>query len=198
MKLNSAIIVGALAPLLTATIEAQSTFHFQNLVPSSGIDAPVFDADGARLTDPHYAVELWGGARSDSLSPTLDFSSGQRLILPFLSGVGAGYFTSVNQMTVWAVAGGDFAWVQVRAWDVRLGATYEEVVAIGVGGYGESSLLYKLGGNPLGLPTPPSPLTGLQAFSLLPVVPEPSTWPLFALGGTALYWAWRWRSQRRS
>ena len=56
---------------------------------------------------------------------------------------------------------------------------------LGVGGYGDSNLFQKKGGDPCGLPTPHEPLIGLQSFSL---VPEPSTWALLAFGGAYLIW----------
>ena len=91
-----------------------------------------------------------------------------------------------------------YAWLQVRAWDAGLGATYEEVTALGIGGYGASPLFYAQGADPTALlPITSGPLIGLQSFSLLPVVPEPSTWALLALGGTVL-WAFRRHPRGRS
>ena len=74
----------------------------------------------------------------------------------------------------------------MRAWDASLGATYEEVAARGLGGYREPIVFYGKGGDPLGLPTLPSPLVGLESFGLRAVIPEPSTWALFAIGALAL------------
>jgi hypothetical protein len=176
--------------LLAYVTLAQGSFRLQNLDPGNGIDAPVFDAEGNRLSGANYAAELWGGAVSNSLSPTLDLQSGLRLSLPFREGLAAGYFGTAT-VVVWAVPGGASAWVQVRAWDARLGSTYEQVTQLGIGGYGESTVFYTRSGDPTGLPTLPAPLTGLQSFSLLPVVPEPSTWALLALGGLAVGWAVR-------
>jgi hypothetical protein len=196
MKTTSLVYACTLSFLVPATVFCQSTFQFQNLVPSAGIDAPVFDAQGNRLAGANYAAELWGGATSNSLSPTIEFDDRQRVILPFREGLAAGYFGTTDSMTVWQVFAGSFAWVQVRAWDMGLGGTYEEVVARSLGGYGESTVLYLRGGNPTGLPTLPAPLTGLQSFSLLPVVPEPSTWALLALGGVGVCLA-VWRKRKR-
>ena len=106
-----------------------------------------------------------------------------------------GYFFSPSgYLSVLSVPPLGFAWLQVRVWDTRLGATYEEVAGLGIGGYGESPLFYAQGRNPLSAPPDlPGPLIGLQSFSLRPVVPEPSTWALLVLGGTALWWAVRRR-----
>ena len=85
-----------------------------------------------------------------------------------------------------------YAWLQVRAWDARLGGTYEEVMGLGIGGYGESPLFYARGNSPFAdPPIPPAPLIGLQSFSLRPVVPEPGTWMLLTLGGLGLVTATR-------
>lgn len=178
--------------MLGFTAAAQSTFRLQNFDSFASIDAPVFDAQGVRLAGPIYVAELWGGVASVSLSPTLDFDSRQRVFVPFDTGPAAGYFSSFASMTVFGAPAGDFAWVQVRAWDVRLAGTYEEVAALGVGGYGESPMLHLIGGSP-DVPTLPARLVGLESFNLRPVIPEPSTWALLTLSGTALWWGVRRR-----
>ncbi len=89
-------------------------------------------------------------------------------------------------MTVVDSFGGDFAWLQVRAWNTSLGSTYEQVAALGLGGYGESSLLYLQGGNPNAEPPiGPHLLIGLQPFSLRSI-PEPTVWQLCVIGFSAL------------
>ena len=66
-----------------------------------------------------------------------------------------------------------------------LGATYDDVVKSGVGGYGESNLFQAPGGAPFPClinPDPGKGLFGLQSFSLLPEVPEPRSFLLLLLG----------------
>ncbi len=187
MKTNSIILAFAIGFFASDAI-SQSTFRLENYNSFSGIDAPVLDAEGNRLAGVGYAVELWGGAASNSLSPTLDFNTGQRVFLAFGTGLSAGYFTSINPMTVYEVPSGQLAWLQVRAWNTSFGSTYEQVSALGIGGYGESLLLHISGGNPNGAPpTSPNPLIGLESFSLRPV-PEPAVWQLSLVGLGALLW----------
>jgi hypothetical protein len=88
----------------------------------------------------------------------------------------AGYFAYPGYLEIRTAIGFELPWLQVRAWDSRLGRSYEEVVSLGLGGYGESDLFQKFGG---GFPALPEPLIGLQSFSLRPVIPEPSSALLF-------------------
>jgi hypothetical protein len=195
MKSLLVTVPGVLILSLSCTGLSQGTFQFQNLTQVYGVDAPVFDANGLRLEGPNYLAELYGGTTVSSLAPAIGEQSGTRVMAPFFTGIGVGYFQGPS-VSIPGVIGGTMAWVQVRAWDARLGATYEQVSALGIGGYGQSILVHLTSGNP-STPTSPAPLIGLQSFSLLPVIPEPSTWALLALGGTALWRAWRRRRLQR-
>jgi hypothetical protein len=185
----------ALSVLLTSILlvlpnpsRGQSTFYFSNLVPGVGLDAPVFDAEGTRLSSTSYVAMLYGGATPDSLQPAFDevyFHNMEPVPFTYAPGGLAGYYRYFGYVQIGNVDAGTgaSAWLQVRAWDVRLGETYEEVVALGIGGYGESTLFQKRGGDPsLGVPTPPEPLTGLESFSLRAIIPEPSASVLLLLG----------------
>jgi hypothetical protein len=123
----------------------------------------------------------------------VDFLYGSREIV----GLGRpGYFWSSNgDLAVMTVPPSGWAWLQVRIWDVQLGATYEEASVRGMGGYGQSAVFYAQGGNAYDSLALPEPLIGLQSFSVLQPIPEPSTWALAALGGTAL-WAGRRKAKR--
>jgi hypothetical protein len=97
-----------------------------------------------------------------------------------LTGAGAGYFVLQGYVEVPGVSPGAPASVQVRAWDAGLGSSYEQVVALGIGGYGESILLHINSGGTL--QSLPAPLLGLQSFSLLAEVPEPNAVVLLLFG----------------
>jgi hypothetical protein len=175
------------AMLTSSVCDGQGTFDLSNYGPLAGIDAPVFDATGRnRLEGTSYLCNLYAGLTTDSLQPV-------GAPVSFLTGSSAGYFLGgVRELRDPFIPGGMFTWVQVRAWDIRLGATYEDVVGRGLGGYGESRLLFLQAGGGGINPGPPSPLYGLQSFSLRPI-PEPSAALLFLLG---LPWL-LWRSLRR-
>jgi hypothetical protein len=173
-----------LAALLTPRpSQAQSTYIFQNYL-AGGFDVPVFDAAGNRLSGTGYVAVLYGGPSPDTMQLGDDQGLAPMSPVPFTFipvGLG-GYFRDPSFVEVNSIPPGGFAWLQVRAWDVRLGATFDDAVKQGLGGYGESSLFYARGGNPTGLPGLPEPLTGLQSFSLLPVVPEPNSFLLVLPG----------------
>jgi hypothetical protein len=181
------------AALASLCIDAQSIFVFQNRSVNGAIDAPVFDSLGVRLSGTSYFAELYGSVSSSSLVPTTTLDQQSRIRLPFATGAYAGYFAPNNAvMTVWDTVPGGWAWLQVRAWDARLGATYEDAVALAVGGYGESPVFYADGGNPLDQFPFPGPLIGLESFSLRPIIPEPSAVALLVAGSGA----W-WLRRRR-
>ena len=179
------------------SVSAQSTFDFVNYVPGV-LDAPVFDASGNRLAGSNYVAMLYGGPIVDSLTPAKDYPSRQIMVptpfslMPFGQ---SGYFDYDRLVAIFTVSPMGFAWLQVRAWDARLGASYETVAALGIGGYGESTVFHALGGDPGGgVPTLPGLLIGLESFSLRAVVPEPNPTLLFFLGLPWLLWrCWRRR-----
>ena len=195
MNIQKSSMAAALFCFITASSSfGQATFGFFNYVDGV-LDAPVFDSNGLRLNGTDYVTMLYGGPTVDSLIPAY---AGSQIMAPvpftYRPDLGGGYFARGGAVEIDTVPGGGMAWLQVRAWDARLGATYEDVVALGIGGYGESGLFQKQGGNPdLGVPTPSEPLIGLQSFSLLEMIPEPNTFALVLLGFGLLF---RRRHQR--
>ena len=194
MRATSIVCSLALNIVLICAALGQSSFSLRNYDPPY-VNAPVFDSQGVALEGLNYMAELWGSATPDSLTPVLTFASRQRVFVPFDSGGGAGYFSDPegrsfgDQLTVLGVPPyTGLAWLEVRAWDSRLGATYEEVAARSQGGFGESPLFSAHGSYPLALLGIPAPLDGLQSFNLRPEVPEPSAVWLLLLGLPLLLW----------
>jgi hypothetical protein len=166
----------------------QGTFLFRNYHMSAGLDAPVFDASGNRLSGTHYVAVLYGGATPDSM--TLAQAGAGDMPPESLTAVyngQPGYFSALGRVIIPTA---QFAWLQVRVWDSRLGSTYDEVESLGLGGYGASPLFQAMGGDIEATGRPPQPLIGLQSFSL---VPEPGTWALLAFGAGILFWRCRRR-----
>ena len=162
------------------------SFRFANY--AGGWDAPVFDASGNRLDGVHYLAALYSGATPDGLAIASDPVSFTARFND-QSGYFSGGVALVPVDSCVAVP-----WLQVRVWDARLGSTYEQVMALGVDGYGESNIFQKRGGDPgycVTLPTPPEQLFGLESFSL---VPEPTPSFLLLLGLPLLLLR-RWRKR---
>jgi hypothetical protein len=192
MRITLITFVSVCNFLVTVPVAGQASFWLNTW----NVSAPVFDAQGNPLEGTDYLAELWGGSVSNSLNPAVTYYTSQRVMVPFTFAPGYvldGYMgrDSADDLVVFDVAPGptirDWAWLQVRAWDARLGGTYEEVEALGVGGYGESRSFFAQGGVPGQLlPDLPGELIGLQFFNLRPIIPEPSTGALLALGGAML------------
>ena len=184
--MRTAFVTTILFALLipTHSVQGQGTFEMSNVNFVYGVDAPVSDANG-NLLGTNYLALLFGGASTNSMQAL-------QPPVPFEIGIGAGYFYNQSPngwRVVPGVPGGTYAWLQVVAWDARLGASYEDVVSLGIGGYGQSLLFFaQSGGAGVVLLTPPAPLIGLQSFSLLPIVPESSTALLLLLGLPLLLW----------
>lgn len=181
MRLVGHIVVAAIWVSATSCAVGQATFLMQNI--GKGLDEPVYDWTGAELVGVNWRAELYGGVTEDSLSPVVGYNTRVRELAPFVL---PGYFVARAYVCVPEVPELGLAWLQVKVWNIQLGATYEEVVAQGVGGYGQSSLFYARGGSPSTL-VPPSPLQGLTSFSVLEPIPEPTTWVMLLVGG-GIFW----------
>lgn len=158
-------------------VHGQGTVLFQNITP---VNAPVFDERGtsaprtqAGLQGAGFQAQLWAAAPGGQLQAVGSSVS-------FLTGTsGAGFFIGGTR-AIPGVAGGGAADIQVRAWRVADGATWQDAFNAGRG-FGMSGVVRIQatggGGDP---PGPPVQLTGLQSFAL---VPEPSTIALGIIGG---------------
>lgn len=146
----------------------QGYLVFGNRVTAVGIDAPVYDVDGAtKLDGAAYNAQLYWGTSADSLAPV-------GAAVPFRTGAAAGYISS-STVTIDGAPGGTAGFVAMRAWATAAGTSWEDAMASG-SGYGTSdTIAITLAGSP----TPPPNMEGLTSFAL---VPEPSTIALGLLG----------------
>ncbi|MBL9137422.1 MAG: hypothetical protein JNK85_16235, partial [Verrucomicrobiales bacterium] len=133
------------------------TVLFANRVGANP-DAPVFGADGiTRLEGEAYRAQLYGGKDPLTLIPLGTPQS-------FRTGAGAGYIAG-STVRVPKVSPGEVAWLQMRAWEVAAGSTFEEVYAKG-GSCGASPLFQLTTGGFGNPPSLPSVLSGLQSFRI--------------------------------
>src|SRR5262245_44973537 len=96
---------------------AQATFIFSNYGPGVGLDAPIFDAKGNRLSGTNYASVLYGGPMPGSLEPArvggLDMPP---VPFTYMPDGQSGYFGVGGEVVIWTVPPSGYAWLQVRAW----------------------------------------------------------------------------------
>ncbi len=180
--------VGVFVLAWEPTGQCQASFELRNLHTTAGVDAPVTDGEGIPLAGARYRAELWGGSSQDSLAPAvLVLDGNRREMAPFTA---QGYVVSpVSSLSILDVPAFGWAWLQLRAWDTTVGASYEEALERGLGGYGESPLFHAQGRS--GFDPIPAPLLGLQPFSLRPVIPERGPVALLSLGGALVWFTFR-------
>jgi hypothetical protein len=173
------LFLGVLLTTSAVIVFAQGTVLFDNLDTSAGVNAPVYESDGVtKLSGPQFQAELLGGPSSSGLASisTTGFFTGQT----------AGYFSGGPQV-VPGVIPGNYAWVEVRAWNTVSGASFLQSQASGLpNSWWQSSTFAVIAGGETVNPTPPAPLTGLGTSPVfLNGVPEPSTSALVGLGSAA-------------
>jgi len=163
---------------------AQGTVNFNNSKGAIG-------GNGAKVTywdpgvglDSSFVAQLWAGPDGSSLAPV-------GAVLAFRDGAGRGFLNTTGQDTVRVISTvvpGGIATIQIRVWEAAKGSTFQEAL-FNASVMGMSAIFtVKTGGDgePASLP---ANLVGLQPFSVVPNIPEPSTVALGALGLGALLW----------
>lgn len=145
-------------PAVLQVVPAQpgGTVVFANRVTITGIDAPVYDADGTnRLAGTAFLAQLYAGPAVNQLAPV-------GWAVPFRDGGYAGYVTA-SVVTIPSVAPGAPAWVQMRAWESDKGPSYEAALLAG-GKVGASEPIYVITGDVP--PSLPADLVGLTSFRI--------------------------------
>ncbi len=157
------------------------TAHSQGTVSFSDYWARVYEADGVtRLSGPQFQAGLLAGPSATSLASIATTG--------FLTGNAAGFFDGGTQ-TINTVLPGNEAWIQVRAWNTALGASFLQAEASGLpNAWWESPLMTVFTGGVLSGagPTPPAVLFGLGTSPVYLNVPEPSAFALAALGASVV------------
>ena len=138
-------------------LQSGGLVRFSTYLPSAGIDAPVFLEDGVTPLDgPDFKAQLYGGPSADALVP-----------LAPVAAFTYGYVLGNNVARLETVPPGGLAVLQLRAWEGRVIASYEEAVQTG-GRAGVSELIEVVAG---GWQLPAAPLTGLESFVIQARVP---------------------------
>ncbi len=142
-----------------APVNGTVVFLNRNLV--AGVDAPVFDQDGlTRLEGRDYHAQLYGGTSVETLQPVGP-------VVWFGTGADAGYFESERDpiRAIPPVLPGEVAVVEVRAWAVADGASFEAARFSG-GRAGRSAAIHVRTGGAGSPPAFPADLVGLETFTL--------------------------------
>ncbi len=166
---------------------SQGLLLFNNRATAFGIDAPIYDlvVGGDLLAGTSYSAQLWVAPEAN---PSLFSPIGS--IVSFRTGPAAGY-VDVGLNSSREVTGadyGDYVYAQIRAWTaIPEHEGYEATVSLAQSNpnirYGYSAPVYvQVSQSEL---LPPSPLSGLQSFAIVPAaVPEPRImyFALFMIG----------------
>ena len=136
--------------LWTALVASGQTVDFSNKGKIDGVDAPIFDDQGIRLAGPRYVAQLYAWNQWNRFLPA-------SIPAPFTTN---GYFLESTVRIPFIIGGS--AWVQVRAWNLDGGATFEQAATAG-GWTGVSSPLFLPGTGHGGVPpATPARLIGLR------------------------------------
>jgi hypothetical protein len=171
------LIVTLAALLVTVAAYGQGAVTFNNRV-TGVVDAKVTLASDGSGVSTGFTAQLYGGPAGTAIDKLVALTPSTT----FRTGNAAGYVNPVD-VTVTGVAAGATATLVMRAFN---GTDYNSANSTIKGQSGTFNVA--LGGGTL----PPANLTGLTAFSLAggtttpPVVPEPSTIALGALGAAVL------------
>jgi hypothetical protein len=178
------LIISSLFLLVSNAFGAGGTFILDNKVADfqKGIvvDQPIFDVDGTTGLPSSFTIGVYSGTSESSLS-LLATTTTQTSPT-----VTPGYFAGLSLDDPSVTPGGN-AIVQVRAWN---GSDFESATVRGVSSF--FSVTTGGVGMPASLPTTVAPgndpiyMTGFQSFSVMNVVPEPSTVALGVIGGLGM------------
>jgi len=123
-----------------------------------GVSGRVYDFDEVTPLDANFSGQLYAGTNDTEEALT---SIG--VPVSFLSGPGAGYIRSAT-IKLPGIQGGDTIYLQLRAWETCLGATYEEAVANGSPS-GRSALFNAVAHAPIEHGTPGVPPANANSFA---------------------------------
>src|SRR6185369_15815357 len=163
-----ATLVVLLLLICVSSTKGQAALDFCNYNLAEAIDAPVYDVDRSTGLGGQFLGQIYAGTTAANLVPI-------GLPSPFRNfpgtSAGSGYVIAVRVDVPKALLSfPDISlYVELRAWAVSGGSSYETAVAAGAKA-GRSGVFQA---NPLSQLTPPGPLIGLQSFSLTSAANKP-------------------------
>lgn len=178
------LLIALAAVLVSVGTYAQGTVHFNTFIPGA-VDAPVELGQPAGTgPGPAYSAGLFVIGANGSLTLIPESVTTFRTVPPGGNPLAAKYVVTVDEVVVPGVAIGGNANLRLRAWQASAGS-YDAAPAL-LRGESGNILVAGLGGGP----TPPANLVNAQGVGVtgftIPVIPEPSTIALGALGAAAL------------
>jgi len=169
--MKKALITLAIGTMALTSFAGDGTVNFNNKAGSgtTAVDAPVTDENGNPATGSAYMAQLYGrpaGSGSfTAIGAAVAFNNvGQ--------GTGPGYFSGGQRTITGLSEDGGLADLQVRAWKVSSGATWE---AASIKGQSNTLSNFDTSNPNNEPPDTPRNLIGLQGFQ---IVPEPTTMAL--------------------
>src|SRR2546421_6753908 len=168
---------------------AQGTVWFSNR-QGQLVDAPFYDDQGRALEGTNYVTQLYFWKSDGGFQPAAN-------PIPFNTN---GYFFG-GSVELNGIQECSAAWVQVRAWDARAGATFEEAALAGAWSGVSSSLFVSRVGSPsrpeaciaailIGLTYPAGPLLVLQPLPKTVRVGQSTTLAVVASSGVPVIYQW--------
>jgi hypothetical protein len=163
-RLARKTLVGLACVLAPAATFAQGTVNMRNFVTGS-IDAPFFDEQGIRLKGSNYVAQLYFWS---TWGPDIGFKAAGSPV-PFATYTPGNFFGTNGYflgsgVELPGVPGRTPAWVQVRAWEVAGGSSFEEAALAGAWTGQSKILLIPIVGDPYsgGVPSVPAYMLGLE------------------------------------
>lgn len=180
----------AVIECLASSMFAQGTVIFANHVLSPPPDRLVRDVNGQSLVGTNFLAQLYYGsvgASTGSLTPVAAPPATFRGSTTSIPGTWLG-----GPRTLEGFTAGNVVSLQVRVWDVAVGSTWEDALAVGFDGtqYGASSVFSYI--VPTGQPGSDLTMQNFQGFTL---VPEPSV-GIFGVIGLVVIGFWKRCGQR--
>jgi hypothetical protein len=188
------VLILSVSLALALSASAQGIFNGNTAASQIGTAGKIFRAtvadgqDGTAATSTEEAQWYIAPAATTGITAVAnkngDVTGAQAVgsVTVFKTGSQAGYITPGSITTTYA--GGSTVTVQLKAWSISGGSTWETQLS-NPAGFSQESAAYQVVGLTTGIATPPQ-VVGFKGFNLTANTPEPSTIALGVLGLSVL------------